>query len=152
MSRPIHFVKRPVRIAALLAGGLLVSSVAAPHAHAIISGCGGDPVVTLSDGTVVDLSATADVDGSAVRQITYTLHAPAGTSVIAVASLGVKEVLRFEPDNVPNTYDSVTRVDAPGTRVTATTITSVASATGILLGSGMKTGATNEDLALRVGP
>ncbi len=102
---------RPLRVAALLTAGLLAGPPLAPHAHAIIGGCGGDPIVVLSDGTTIDVNATTDADASAVRRIVYTLHAPAGTRVVSVTSLGVRETLSFVADNAPGRYDTITRVD-----------------------------------------
>jgi len=142
---------RPLGGAALLSSGLLVSPLLAPHAQAIIAGCGGDPVVVLSDGTTLDLNATADADASTVRQIAYTLHAPTGTSVVSVTSLGVRETLAFRADNTPHTYDTVTRVDASVSDAAVTTTTTVIPLRGVPA-TGSATGATNEDLHISLAP
>lgn len=141
---------RPLRVAAILTAGLLVSPLLAPRAHAIIGGCGGDPVVVLSNGATIDLSTTADTDAANVRQITYTLHAPAGTSLVSVTSLGVREVLYFDADNGPGVYDSVTRVDASTRDATATTTTSVVLPGGVPM-TGSATGNTDENLRILLG-
>ncbi len=138
---------RPVRIAALLTTGLLVSPLLAPQAHAIIGGCGGDPIVVLSNGTTLDLSTTATTDASTVSQIAYTLHVPAGTQVVSVTSLGVREVLSVIADNAPDSYTTVTQVDASWSDATVTTTTTVVSLLGMLT-TGSKTGTINE--ALRI--
>ena len=64
MMRVTRRLVRPLGGAVLLSTGLLVSPLLAPHAQAIIAGCGGDPVVVLSDGTTLDLKATANTDAS----------------------------------------------------------------------------------------
>jgi hypothetical protein len=90
-------------------------------------GCRSDPAVILSNGTVLDLSAAiADADMD-VQNVTYTLHAPAGTSVVAAINtygpLGPKETFRFFADDAPGTYDTFTSVTtgANGIAVSATT-------------------------------
>ncbi|MDQ3928482.1 MAG: hypothetical protein M3328_04960, partial [Chloroflexota bacterium] len=43
--------------------------------------CRTDPLVLLSDNTVVQMTATISTHGHNLRRITYILHAPAGTTV-----------------------------------------------------------------------
>jgi len=151
MMRLARRLVRPLGGAALLSSGLLVSPLLAPHAQAIIAGCGGDPVVVLSDGTTLDLNATADADASTVQQIAYTLHAPAGTAVVSVTSLSVRETLAFRADNTPHTYDTVTRVDASTPDAAVTTTTTVVPLRGVSA-TGSATGTTNEDLHISLAP
>jgi len=150
MLRSIRRLVRPLGGAALLSTGLLASPVLTPHAQAIIAGCGGDPVVVLSDGTTLDLNATADTDASTVRQIAYTLHAPAGTWVVSVTSLGVRETLSFRADNQPHSYDTLTRVEA-STRAAVTTTTTAVPLLGVPA-TGAATGSTNENLRISLAP
>jgi len=150
MLRSIRRLVRPLGGAALLSAGLLASPVLTPHAQAIIAGCGGDPVVVLSDGTTLDLNATADTDASTVRQIAYTLHAPAGTWVVSVTALGVRETLSFRADNQPHSYDTLTRVEA-STRAAVTTTTTAVPLLGVPA-TGAATGSTNENLRISLAP
>jgi len=151
MMRLARRLVRPLGGAALLSAGLLISPLLAPHAQAIIAGCGGDPVVVLSDGTTLDLNATADTDASTVRQIAYTLHAPAGTWIVSVTSLGVRETLSFRADNQPHTYDTLTRVEASTQDAAVTTTTTAIPLLGVPA-TGAATGTTNENLRISLAP
>ncbi len=142
---------RPLGGAALLSAGLLVSPLLAPRANAIIGGCRSDPIVVLSNGTALDLSASADIDPSTVRQIAYTLHAPSGTWLVSVTSLGPRETLSFLADNTAQTYDTVTRVDASMAGAAVTTTTTVIPLLGVPA-TGSAAGATNENLRISLAP
>ena len=121
------------------------------RANAIIGGCRGDPIIVLSNGTALDLSATADTDPSKVGQIAYTLHAPSGVWVVSVTSLGPKETLSFLADNTPYTYDTVTRVVASTSGAAVTTTTIVIPLLGVPM-TGSAAGATNENLRVSLTP
>ncbi len=151
MPRSTPRLGRPLGAAALLSAGLLVSPLLTSQAHAIIAGCGGDPVVVLSDGTTLDLNATADTDASTVRRIAYTLHAPAGTWVVSVTALGVRETLSFLADTTPHTYGTVTRVDATTAGAAVTTTTTAVPLLGVPA-TGAATGTTNENLRISLAP
>jgi hypothetical protein len=122
---------RPLCVAALLTAGLLAGPPLAPQAHAIIGRCAGDPIVVLSDGATIDVSATSNAEASAVCQIAYTLHVPAGTRVVSVTALGVRETLSVVADNAPGRYDTLTRVDASGPDGAMTTMTSGTPLVGV---------------------
>lgn len=151
MVRRTRHLVRPLGAAALLSAGLLASPLLTPQAHAIIGGCGGDPIVVLSNGTALDLSTTADTDASTVRQIAYTPHAPAGTWMVSVTSLGVGETLSFRADNTPDAYDTVTRVDASTAGAAVTTTTTAVPLRGVPA-TGAVTGTTNENLRISLAP
>lgn len=133
---------------AVLSAVLLVHGDPTP-AHAALGTCAGDPIVVLSNGVAVDLSATVNDDLSDVQQITYILHAPAGTHVVAILSLGPREVLHFVADNTPVGYDSVTRVSTytPGVAVTA--LTSVVPLAA-LAATGSASGTAHDNLAVHL--
>ncbi len=86
-----------------------------------------------------------------MRQIAYTLHAPAGTQVVSVTSLGVRETLSFLADTPPNTYDTVTRVDASTSGAAVTTTTTAVPLLGVPT-TGAATGTTNENLRIALAP
>ncbi len=140
---------RPLCVAALLTTGLLLGPLLTPDAHAIIGGCGGDPIVVLSNRVTIDLSTVANDSAPDVRRIVYTLRAPVGTRVVSVTALGVREVLRFDADNGPGRYDTVTRVDASTAHVAVTTTTSVVPLGG-RPATGSATGATQENLHIHL--
>jgi hypothetical protein len=60
----------------------------APSASAAVSGCRGDPIVWLSDGTKLTMIANIEADPSQVKMITYTVHAPRGLSVNQIVYTG----------------------------------------------------------------
>jgi len=88
-------------------------------------------------------------DLSDVQQITYILHAPTGTHVVAILSLGPREVLHFVADNTPVGYDSVTMVSTytPGVAVTA--LTSVVPLAA-LAATGSASGTAHDNLAVHL--
>jgi hypothetical protein len=94
-----------------------------PKAYAGVSGCLTDPLITLSDGTQIDIIAQLDVDAASVEQIAYTVHAPVGTQVLNIVYLGtVPETVSFYADMPPNTYSTTTVASTAGRAgVTATT-------------------------------
>ena len=100
--------------AAVLSASLLAHALVAPATHAAIGGCNSDPVVTLSNGAVLDLHAVVDDAYADIQQVSYTLHAPVGTwvtSEVDTSVLGGKDTFQFRADNPPNTYSATTKVD-----------------------------------------
>ena len=107
---------RAVLGAGLLAAGLLASPLGSYHAHAM-SACRSDPIVVLSYGVVLDLSATIGIDVSnidEIAQISYTLHAPAATTVAKVVStdgdVNYKEQFTLRTDSPAGVYGVQTQV------------------------------------------
>lgn len=133
-ARSSHRVQTLVGAAALGAGLMTVAHPVSV-AHASLGGCNGDPVVVLSNGVTIDLNASIADNLSDVQQVAYTLHAPAGTSMVSVTYtsglLGPKEVLRFYSDNLPDTYDTSTRVSTYATDIPVTTSTSAVPVMGL---------------------
>jgi hypothetical protein len=97
-----------IRSLALMLGVMLGIMAPVLQAHAGFSSCQGDPVVSLSNGVVLDLSVSLDISASSVNQIVYTVHAPKGTKVVSVTytagSLQNKEVLNFVADQQSEQY------------------------------------------------
>ncbi len=117
--------------AALFSAGLLASLLGAPHhAHAMGS-CRADPIVTLSNGLVVHLSATVVDTPSDITGIAYTMHAPAGTSVVSVVyppdPNNIPQTFQFYADNPAGVWDSYTYVDTKTTGVGVTATAEVAN-------------------------
>src|SRR5436305_10619659 len=89
----------------VLSASLLARSLLAPATHAAIGDCRSDPVVTLSNGHALDLSAVVDDTTTDVRQVSYTLHAPLGTwvtSEVDTSALGPRDTFPFYADQPPN--------------------------------------------------
>jgi len=118
----------PAVLGATLFGvGLLASMLAsAPRpAHAAVS-CRVDPIVTLSNGSIMHLGATIADNASDVKSVSYTLHAPVGTHLVSLVypsdANGIRQTFRFYPDNAATSWDVYTYVDSKtrGVGVTAT--------------------------------
>lgn len=101
----------------LFAVVLLLSGFALPiHvARAGVRSCRTDPLVWLSNDQIVQMSATISADPSDVRLVTYTLHAPAGTSITRVQYTGNpftnKEQVVFVADLPADHYTTDTIVN-----------------------------------------
>jgi hypothetical protein len=92
--------------------------------------CRTDPIVFLSDGTRVKMTAEIGTAAPNVQSIVYTLHAPVGTSVVQIVHTGpaLPDFVDFHADRAAGTYDTDTIVTVAGNGiqsavgVTATTV------------------------------
>jgi hypothetical protein len=99
---------RAITIMALLTG-MILGVVALPRgAYAGFSGCRADPVVTLTNGTQIQMEATIDTPMSDVQSIVYIVHAPVGSRVLNIlytdSLLGLVERVVFYADAPPGQY------------------------------------------------
>lgn len=159
---PLHRVWRfrprarlvPVLLGALCSAGLLTAPLLASSAQAELGVCGSDPVVILSNGAIIDLSATISDAEPDVQQVAYTLHAPAGTVAVGwintYGPLGPKETLRFYADDAPNTYDSSTIVTTGQPRVSVSASARALDALGLLIAGGTASGWNDQPLRVHV--
>jgi hypothetical protein len=94
-------------------------------AHAQVSGCTADPVVSLSNGTELDLFASIDDSSQDVQQVTFDVTVPQGVQKVAYTPglLGPKQVVNVYPNGDPHSYTTSTLVttQTSGVQVTATT-------------------------------
>ncbi len=83
-------------------------------AQAALTSCNSDPMVRLSTGVTVTMSATIRTAMSNIIDVSYTLHVPAGASVVSIAypdQFGpLKDTATIVADNPSNTYTSTTVV------------------------------------------
>src|SRR5947209_59908 len=101
-----HHLSRTLLGTAVLSAGLLAHSLIAPDAHAHVGGCRSDPIVTLSNGYTLVLSTVVNDTATDVQQVSYTLDAPAGTSVtreVDTSVLAPKDTFQFYADEPPST-------------------------------------------------
>ena len=135
----IAFHSRPVRLgASVLVAALLAGLIASHMAHAQVSGCTADPVVSLSNGTQLDLYASIADSSRDVQLVTFNVMVPRGAQEVAYTPglLGSKQVVNVYPDGRPHSYTTRTLVTTKtrGVHVTATTravgIIGLASASG----------------------
>lgn len=120
-------------------------------AHAVWIRCRSDPVVILSNGMVLDLSASLDTSLFNVKQVDYVLHVPEGVTVIAAihtpAWLTTVETFTAYDDSPPGVYHSETRaVTHNGSTVAVTAHTILVSALGVHLDAGSTPGFTGQTL------
>jgi hypothetical protein len=98
---------------ALVVAGFL-SAFCAVSAEAGLLKCKSDPIVVLSDGTEVDLSADIDTLPWNVTNVTYTLHVPKGLNALLIirtpAWLTTIERFQIIDDQAAGHYDSTTVV------------------------------------------
>lgn len=100
-------------IAAIVLFGLYQQS-----SFAKLIACRSDPVVILSDGTIIDVSADIDTLLWNVTEVHYTLNIPAGTSPLVIihtpAWLTSTETFTITADQEPHRYTSSTQVRIRG--------------------------------------
>lgn len=117
-------------------------------AYAAASICRTDPVVILTDGTIIDISASIDTPLFNLQHVTYTLHGPVGARVLLV----------LRTPNLPNTTESFQfYADGPADQIeTDTLVTTSTSNTGVtattLVGLRMRSvsGGANEHLVVQL--
>lgn len=100
--------------AAILAAGLLTVGMGTIPASAGYVSCQTDPIVQLSNGTTIQLTATVFDAASDIQSVNYVLHVPAGVTVTDVSyggdPLASLENLQVVPDNQNNNYNAFTTV------------------------------------------
>lgn len=107
--------------------------------------CSAAPVVILTDGSAVMLSATIGTEAIYVQNIYYTLHVPRGKVLQEVKNtagvLGGHETVTLIADNDPGKYSSSTLVSVLAAQVPVTTTISIDDAQ-----SAAKSGFSNQRL------
>lgn len=107
------------RLRILMGFGVLALCVSAglfkTHtASAALGTCRTDPIVTLSNGTTIQIVAHIGAGVADVKSIAYTVHAPAGTTVTSVNYLGdvssQLESLQFFADVGSGSYQGTATV------------------------------------------
>ena len=140
--------RRILGLAALTLASLTFS-MAPGSASASIILCRTDPIVQLSDGTVIKLQAAISDDPADVQQISYTVHAPAGTTMRQVTTTGGafdgKEVIRFVADDQATNFDTTTVISTGARNVPVTVQTSVPS-----VGDGSASGQSGDSLSVHI--
>lgn len=110
----LHKLFKHLGLAIAIIITLLLTAPTNEKALAALIQCRSDPVVLLSDGTIVDVSADIGTMLYNVTEIDYTLHIPAGLTVVAVVSTPnwPTTIERFQiyADNPPGRFDSTTVV------------------------------------------
>lgn len=140
MANMLHILRTPRSLvgAVALAAGLLATPVVSGQAWASFTGCGTDPTITLSNGTVITLSASIGTDISNVQGVTYVLHVPHNLTISSIASdqYGYLESVQLVQDQIGNNYVTETTVQTslPAIPVTVSTTLSGKQVTQSLAG------------------
>jgi len=105
-----------------------------PTAQAAVIGCRSDPVVVLSDGTVLDLSVAINTAASNVTAIRYTVHGPQSAWLVATLSTPTigfagKETFTYVPDAGPRQYITETLVQTAPAHVAVTSYSTFSNTT-----------------------
>jgi len=125
LPRSSRLSRRALLGSAVLVAGVLGGALA-PHAAHAAMGVGCDPIVTLSNGAVVHLTATINDSVTDITGVTYTMHAPVGTTVKSVVyptdPNNIPQTFHFYADNSQGVWDSYTNAatKTAGVAVTAT--------------------------------
>jgi hypothetical protein len=134
----VAFHSRPVRLGASVLAAVLLAGLVAPHmAHAQVSGCMADPVVSLSNGTQLDLFASIDDSSQDVQQVTFNVIVPQGVREVAYTPglLGSKQVVNVYAHGGPHSYITRTLVSTQTSGVHATATTRAVGTGGIAAAS-----------------
>jgi hypothetical protein len=113
----------------LLSGILLAMLFGAPRASASLGGCRADPVFTLSDGTILDLTAVIDTDVANITEINYVVHGPKGVGLVLALSTPTigfkgKEHVTYVADAPAKVYitDTLVRTSVKNVSISSQTI------------------------------
>lgn len=108
---------RQPRVLSLAAAALLAiaaATVAPRSASASLGACRSDPTAVLSNGAVIDLSATIGTSISNVSSVVYRAHLPRGVYALLTVNtdslIGPKERFMYDSDNAAGRYDVYTTV------------------------------------------
>ena len=137
---------------AALTFGVLAGPLMTRPALAAFTTCTSDPVLTLSNGAAIDVKAVVSDVTADVKDIVYTVHAPAGTRLVSVVDtdsvLGLVEHVNFYADNASHSYDTYATVYTGQSGVTVKASTTVVSALDVTLGLGSTSGLSGQSLHL----
>lgn len=127
-------IKHLITLVGLLLIGLAMSEPFAGISEAAAGGCRADPIVILSDGTILDVSADIGTAVSNVREIHYVVHGPREVrlvSAISTPTLGFqgKETFMYYADAAPNQYITETLVQTTYNQVSVTAHTTFVNVT-----------------------
>jgi hypothetical protein len=128
------FRKPLIVLAGIVLTTLLVIGPSAPTTEAAVSGCRADPLILLSDGTILDVSVNIGTNVANVTEILYVIHGPSGVKLVAALStptLGFagRETFAYYSDALPGQYITETRVQTSYNNVGVTAYTTFAKAT-----------------------
>lgn len=141
---------RTLTATALLATVAVAGPLHSRQAHAQIVSCRSDPVISLSNLGQLDVSANISDSESDVQNISYVVHVPVGTQVLAVTStdglIGLKESVHVYADAAANTFDVYTTVYTGQGHVPVQASSTAVSSLNLVLGSASASGYSGQSL------
>ena len=127
-TEPAMAARRAIIALSVMLTGLALTASLTPVAQASLDGCRADPVIYLSDGTALDVSADIGTDVSNITSIAYFVHVPPGLHMLlylATPTIGFqgKEVFTLYNDAPAGQYktDTYVRTVNKGVGVTSQT-------------------------------
>lgn len=142
-----------VRDLVCLAGaGALFLSQSLADVNAGVVGCRSDPIVTLSNGVVVQMFSDIADSGTHINNVAYVLHAPLGVRVVSVTyppdtNPNIHESLQFFADGKQHKYYNTATVFSALSSVTVVTYSTAVGKTGKTR-SATRIGKANQTLAM----
>ena len=116
------------RLVFLMIAIMTLAAVPNMQASAAFRKCRTDPIFKLSNGDVINITMEINTEESAVRNVSYALHVPAGVTVTKVTytsgGIGKKETYKVYQDSPANTYTTDTLVTTQRTGSVAMVATS----------------------------
>jgi hypothetical protein len=129
LTRRISLKRSLLAGAAVLAGLVLDGAINPGRVFASYHICRTDPILQLSNGKAVTVLTTITDTAADVQTVTYTVHIPAGVSVVhsqyTSGALAGKESLTVFADAAAATYATTTVVTTGHTGIPVTATTSV---------------------------
>jgi hypothetical protein len=106
---------------------LIMTVMPSMQASAILVHCRTDPIFSLSNGDVINITLDISTDEANVKNVTYVLHVPAGVTLKKVTytagGIGTKETYKIYQDSPAKTYTTDTLVTTQNTGSVAVTVT-----------------------------
>ena len=93
LTQLVIAARRAIIALSIMLTGLALTASLTPVAQASLDGCRADPVIYLSDGTALDVTADIGTDVSNITTIAYLVHVPPGLHMLlylATPTLGFK--------------------------------------------------------------
>jgi hypothetical protein len=142
--------QRAAKAGALLIASILIAGQTANVASAHMGVCMDDPVVSLVNLGQIDLHSAITDSSSDVQKITYVVHVPAGTRVLAITNLdalfGLRSTVQVIADDAANTFDTYTTITTGQKSIAVTASSTLVSLLNVNLGSSSVSGTSGQTL------
>jgi hypothetical protein len=136
MSSLQSHIRKLLMLGVFLLVGFMAINPFTPVTEAAVKGCRSDPLVVLSDGAILDVTAEIGTDVANVLEIHYTVHGPRGVQLVYVLTTPMpgfqgKETFTYIADGKSRTYTTETLVHTINSNVPVISHTTFAQASAI---------------------